>query len=189
MAGCGSKKMAKGGMAKKVRGYAEGGSVNKMRSESTENAKSGRKALQAAIDEETAKTDFERAHYMAGLTGEEQFKGDSRVNAALFRRAIRERAAADQEAIRKGKETGYSRFDGQVGSRSGDEERLANSPIGVEDGRLKYAKGGLVKKLAKGKMAKGGLMVSPRKKMAMGMKMGGAVKKYAKGGMAKKGCK
>lgn len=50
-------------------------------------------------------------------------------------------------------------------------------------GSKKMAKGGCVKK------AKGGLMVSPRKKMAMGMKMGGAVKKYAKGGMAKKGCK
>ena len=48
----------------------------------------------------------------------------------------------------------------------------------------KMSKGGAIKK-----MAKGGLMVSPRKKMAMGMKMGGAVKKYAKGGMAKKGCK
>lgn len=43
-------------------------------------------------------------------------------------------------------------------------------------GSKKMAKGGMVKKSAKGKMvkmAKGGMMCSPRKKMAMGMKKSG----------------
>ena len=43
-------------------------------------------------------------------------------------------------------------------------------------GALGYKEGGLVKKSAKGKtvkMAKGGMMCSPRKKMAMGMKKSG----------------
>ena len=50
---------------------------------------------------------------------------------------------------------------------------MATSPMGVEGGRLKYAKGGLVKKNGMKKMAKGGMMISPRKKMAMGLKKSG----------------
>lgn len=51
-----------------------------------------------------------------------------------------------------------------------------------------YKKGGMVraKKKAPVKMAKGGMMCSPRKKMAMG----GMVKGYKKGGMvSRSGCK
>lgn len=50
-------------------------------------------------------------------------------------------------------------------------KRLFESTEGV----VKKAKGGLVKKPAKGKVAKmahGGMMCSPRKRMAMGMKKG-----------------
>lgn len=190
MAGCGSKKMAKGGMVKKVRGYAEGGSVNKMRSESTEAAKAGRSAKDAVSKLIDAESAAEKAQYLARNIGGEDYSSNARVTKALAKSAQRNKDLAADEAERVSKETGYSSLIGRTRSPiDGSQERLDESPVGIEGGRLKYAKGGLVKKPAKGKMAKGGLMVSPRKKMAMGMKMGGAVKKYAKGGMAKKGCK
>lgn len=177
MAGCGSKKMAKGGMVKKVRGYAEGGSVNKMRSESTEAAKAGRSAKDAVRKLINAESDAEKAQFLASKIGGEDYSSGARVTKALAKSAQRNKDLAEDEAERVSKETGYSSLIGLTRTLTdGAQERLNDSPVGIEGGRLKYAKGGLVKKTAKGKvakMAKGGMMCSPRKKMAMGLKKSG----------------
>lgn len=182
MAGCGpKKKMAKGGMVKKVRGYAKGGSVNRMRSENTEAAKAEEAAIDASLDQYLAERKAQEDFYEAGReamrsnSDYDRKAADARVSRALSTRARRIREEASDKAGAAREQTGYGSQRSTLPSQEAD-ERLANSPMGIEDGRLKYAKGGLVKKSAKGKpvkMAKGGMMCSPRKKMAMGIKKSG----------------
>lgn len=140
-------KKAKGGMVKKVRGYAEGGSVNKMRSESTEAAKAGRSAKDAVSKLIDAESAAEKAQYLARNIGGEDYSANARVTKALAKSAQRNKDLAADEAERVSKETGYSSLIGRTRSPvDGSQERLDESPVGVENGRLKYAKGGLVKK-------------------------------------------
>ena len=129
---------------------------------------------------------------------------DSRLKAARVSEGTRNALAQRQRADYEGLE-GQARWDtirageegtgGDVG-RAMDRQRCAEKQaeyarqiadeVATETG---YAKGGLVKKSGAKKMAKGGMMISPRKKMAMGLKKSGSVKKMAKGGCVTKKAK
>ena len=142
----------------------------KMRSENTESAKADRRATDAAI--ESGRASMRRQDAGRDEFKDERSASDYRIAKAMETRARRREDEARMERERVASETGYG-LQGYDGGLTGsiNEERLANSPMGVEGGRLKYAKGGLVKKTKSKpvmKMAKGGMMCSPRKKMAMG---------------------